>query len=377
MITIGIDASRAFAKSRSGIGEYARELIGALISNNYLFNNRRIILFVRPGQDVTHFSRKLPSNWNFRTIHFFPIFWSQLGLASMAHFLKVDVLFSPSHALPLLFNKKTVYVLHGLEMKEVPNCYPFFHRLINEWLLRKSLAKANRILTVSATTLKKAVEFYGVNQNKMRVVYQGVNVTNGKELVSQEKITPKIRRMINQPYLIYVGVLGARKNIKGIIKAFNIIKKKEKNLKLLLLGSEGYKNSSINKEINSSKWKRDIKKIGHINKREKDFLIKHSQCLISVSFAEGFGRTILEAIALDVPVVASKIKVFLELYRDMVYFADPYNVQEVAGTISQALRERKNKTRQRKDYSNKIKEIYNWNKIAKIVGNELISFDKR
>jgi len=142
MITIGIDASRAFAKSRSGIGEYARELIGALISNNYLFNNRRIILFVRPGQDVNHFSRKLPSNWNFRTIHFFPIFWSQLGLASMAHFLKVDVLFSPSHALPLLFNKKTVYVLHGLEMKEVPNCYPFFHRLINEWLLRKSLAKA-------------------------------------------------------------------------------------------------------------------------------------------------------------------------------------------------------------------------------------------
>jgi len=74
MITIGIDASRAFAKSRSGIGEYARELIGALISNNYLFNNRRIILFVRPGQDVNHFSRKLPSNWNFPHNSFFPDF---------------------------------------------------------------------------------------------------------------------------------------------------------------------------------------------------------------------------------------------------------------------------------------------------------------
>lgn len=374
---IGIDASRAFAKERSGVGEYARELIEALIDNNYLFNNRKIILFVRPGREVTRFSQKLPPNWSFRPIYFCPIFWSQLGLALVARFLKVDVIFSPSHALPLLFNKKTVYVLHGLEMKETPSHYSFFSRLINEWLLKKSLAKANKVLTVSATTLKKAVKFYGIDKKKMRVVYQGAKITKGKKLISQAKITPRIRAMVSQPYLIYVGNLGARKNIEGIIKAFNLIKEKQKNLKLLLLGTEGHGYSQIQQAINHSKWKQDIKKIGYVNKKEKDFLIQHAQCLICVSFSEGFGRTILEALTLNVPVVAAKIEVLLELYRDMVYFADPYNVQEIARAIEQALRERESKTELREKYSGQVKENYNWDKIAVTVGNELISFDKR
>jgi glycosyltransferase involved in cell wall biosynthesis len=372
-MVIGIDASRAFMKERSGVGEYARELLEALVNKEHLLASHKIILFVKPGQDIKYFSKKIPLNWSFCTIRFFPIFWNQGGLFLKTLFLKLDLLFVPSNSLPLLFNKKTIYVLHGLEMEEAPQCYPLFSRFINNWLSKKSLIKADKVLTFSRTTAQKAVKLYGIDSQKIKIIYQGFRKIKKKYFLKPE-FELIFKNILENPYLIYVGNLDKRKNIKGIIEAFNLIKRENKNLGLVLLGKRGFGYSSIRKKIESSKWKNDIWETGYLSKTEKMFLISRSCCLVCVSFAEGFGRTVLEALSLNVPVVISKIGVFLELYKNQGYFVNQNNPLKIKAGIAKVLEAKNNNSLIKND--SKLPDAYNWDKISTQVAKEIISFDK-
>ena len=105
---IGIDASRAFQKNRTGIEEYSYQVIKNLMNK---LNKHEVILYLRKNQTVNF---KLPDNWKIKIIRF-PYLWTQLGLSLEMLLRPIDVLFIPAHTVPIISSENTIVTIHGLE----------------------------------------------------------------------------------------------------------------------------------------------------------------------------------------------------------------------------------------------------------------------
>ncbi len=358
---IGIDASRAFVKHRTGIEEYSYQVIKHLIDK---LDGHRVILYVRKNQK-SKISAKGGSasggknqndNVKIKIIKF-PFLWTQVGLSLEMLFHPVDVLFVPAHTVPIIHparnaslfalalliqkllktlgistfynqhsdaggSENTIVTIHGLEYEFCPRAYSFWEKLYMRRVIKNSCRWAKKIIAVSNNTKKDLMKLYKMPEGKIEVVYEGCE--------RNSKINPPLppgedaRRAgegtaQNRPhpsplpkgeegyckYLLFVGRLEERKNIVGIIKAFEILKEQYKvPHKLILAGKFGYGKEKILEEIKNVNCANDIILTGYISEEEKWELLKNADVFLFPTFYEGFGLPILEAQSAGCPVVA-------------------------------------------------------------------------
>ncbi|MFA6097134.1 MAG: glycosyltransferase family 1 protein [Candidatus Paceibacterota bacterium] len=319
---VGIDASRAFMRERTGTEEYAYQLIKNLTKTNDLFC--QFFLYLKKGEEVDF---ELPKNFHIRTIsrekH-----WTQLGLSFELLKHPVDVLFVPSHSIPLIHPKRTVVTIHGTEYRNCPKCYPLRDRLQLELNTMLSIRWARRIITPSASTKKDVIKFYKAAPEKITVVHHGAE--------SQKSIKLKVQSDVFN--ILFIGRLERRKNIVNLIKAFNIVKERteqvKRPLKLILAGKPGFGFDEIRKEAGKSEWKNDMILTGYVSDKEKEDLYKKANMFVMPSLAEGFGLPILEAMQKNIPVLCSDISPFFEISMDSVLYFDPRDPQDIADKIN-------------------------------------------
>lgn len=296
---IGIDGSRAFLEKRTGIEEYSYQVIKYLANK---LTDCEVRLYLRENQKAGF---KLPKNWKIKIIKW-PYLWTQGGLSWEMLFHPVNVLFIPAHIVPIFHAKKTVVVVHGLEFEIVPKAYSFRARMYMRWSIKSSCRWAKKIIAVSENTKKDLMKLYKVPEGKIEVVYEGVN---GHSERSEESRNIALRSFANaqdDKHLLFVGRLEERKNISGIIKAFEILKEKYNiSHKLILAGIPGYNYKNIKSQITNSKYKKDIIEKGFVSEEKKQELLKSAEVFLFPTFYEGFGLPILEAQAAGAPVVAS------------------------------------------------------------------------
>ncbi|HHE45750.1 MAG TPA: glycosyltransferase family 1 protein [Candidatus Moranbacteria bacterium] len=296
---IGIDGSRAFIQQRTGIEEYAYQCIKRLRKK---LNSCPVILYIRPKSN-SKIDFELPNNWKVKVIKF-PYFWTQVGLSLEMLFHPVDILFVPAHTLPIIHPKNSVVVIHGLEYEFCPQAYAWKDKFYMRWTIKKSCQWANKIISVSENTKQDLIKLYKIPPKKIEVIYEGVS---DNFQFSAPNLQEKSRFKIpNSKFLLFIGRLEKRKNIEGIIEAFEILKEKY-NLphKLVLVGKKGYKYENIKAQILKSKYKKDIIEMGYILDKDKRALLKKASVFLFPSFYEGFGLPILEAQSLGAPVITS------------------------------------------------------------------------
>jgi len=347
-MNIGIDASRAFIKNRTGIEEYSYQVIKNLRND---LKDSQVFLYLRKNQEVDF---ELPENWMVKKINF-PRLWTQLGLSLEMLFHPVDVLFVPAHTVPFIHPKNTIVTIHGLEYEFCPKAYSFWEKLYMRWSIKNSCRWAKKIIVVSENTKKDLQKLYSVPAKKMQVVYEGYE--NNIEVES-------IGRNIPEEYLFFVGRLEERKNILGIISAFEILKEKyHAPHKLVLAGKFGYGAEKIKAKIEESQFKYEIILKGFVSDEEKFGLLKNADVFLFPTFYEGFGIPILEAQSMGTPVVASKNSSILEVTGESALLVDPKDSKEIAEAIYKIIRNEEVK----KDLSQKGLENvkrFSWSKCA-------------
>lgn len=321
---VGIDASRAFLKQRTGIEEYSYQIIKHLCKE---LQKEEVFLYVRIKQKI---DLDLPKNWKIKTIKF-PYLWTQLGLSLELLFHPVDVLFIPAHVVPIIHPKNTIVTIHGLEYEFFPEGYSFWERLYMRWSIKFSCRWAKKIIAVSKNTKKDLMNLYKVPEKKVEVIYEGVDLVQNPKFKVQSYSS---KFEVDKPYLLFIGRLEKRKNIEGIISAFEILKDKHKILyKLVLAGKFGYGEYDIKNKLNTSKYKSEIFIPGFIKKENKGELIKNADIFLFPTFYEGFGLPILEAQSLGVPVVTSNVSSLPEVGGESVFYVDPHEPEIMADTI--------------------------------------------
>ena len=228
---IGIDASRAFQKNKTGIEEYSYQVIKHLRD---ILKDSEVILYCNPEVNIRP-DFDLPKNWKIKNLRT-PIFWTQVRLSLEMIFHPVDVLFVPAHTVPLIHPKNTIVTIHGLEYEFCPQAYAFWGRLYMRWSIRNSCRWAKKIIAVSGNTKKDLQKLYRVPKEKIEVIYEGYE---------KKSAFSKLKYKM----LLFVGRLEERKNISGIIGAFETLKEKYRvDHKLVLAGRFGYGEENIKRK---------------------------------------------------------------------------------------------------------------------------------
>ena len=373
---LGIDASRAFVKERTGTEEYSYQIIKHLAKIKI---DCQVVLYLKK-KDLTNIDFDLPDNFKLKIIS--PSrFWTQIGLASEMMINKPDILFIPSYVVPQVHPRKTVVTIHGLEYRHFPECYSLKERFILELNTQFSIKWASKIIVPSESTKRDLMEFYKVSSDKIKIVYHGVEIgklgnweiktslsggTGGGLLLAEEP-TPNPSQEENNK-ILFIGRLEKRKNLVNLIKSFSLFKSNSqlatRNSQLILAGKAGFGFNEIRKTIESSPFKEDIILKGYISEKEKSELYKNAGLFVLPSFYEGFGLPTLEAMNYGVPVICSNTSSFSEITGGAALLIDPNDIKEIAAAMNKIFSDTNLRNEMIKKGFKNVKK-FSWEKCAK------------
>ena len=318
---IGIDASRAFVKERTGTEEYSYRFIENLTLLDT--SSHQIFLYVKNLKDV-HIN--FPKNFHIKEIKRNKL-WTQCWLSREMKKNMIDVLFVPAHCIPFIHPKNTVVTIHGLEYKYCPENYSLRERFQLEFNTLLNVKWSKKIIVPSESTKNDLIKYYKVNPEKVRVVYHGVESIQYPVL----SIKPRDKDDFN---ILFIGRLERRKNLVNLIKAFDKFKDNnsinDKRYKLILVGKKGLGFEEIELAINQSSHKKDIIIKGYVSEAEKTKLYQNASLFVLISFCEGFGLPILEAMSRGVPVMCSNASSLPEIAGDAGLLVNPKDIKEIA-----------------------------------------------
>ena len=364
---IGIDASRAFVKTKTGIEEYAYRVIKHLRD---CLRDEQVIFFLDPRVNKEKYiDFDLPKNWKTKFLRA-PIFWTQIRLSLEMLFHPVDMLFVPAHTVPFVHPRNTTVTVHGLEYEFCPKAYSLFGRLYMRWSIRKSCKWAKHVIAVSENTKNDLIRLYKVPEEKIEVVYEGIGNFERKTPADAKALAGKQNlKLLGCGYLMFIGRLEERKNIIGIVDAFETLKRQHKiSQKLILVGKFGFRGEKIKEKIDKSEYKSDIILTGHVSDNDKFYLMSNADVFLFPTFYEGFGLPILEAQSVGTPVVTSNISSMPEVAKDSAVLVDPKSPGEIVEAAYKLISDESYKNDIiEKGYQN-IKR-FSWEKCAEEIAN--------
>jgi glycosyltransferase involved in cell wall biosynthesis len=204
----------------------------------------------------------------------------------------------------------------------------------NAWLYSvKGMKYCDRIIAVSSATAQDTSQILNLETERINVIPNAVEAIF--QPLTQEQIESfRYKQGINKDTicLLNVGANHPRKNIATILKAVKILKQKGLLIKLWKAGAdftveqkEFIKNNQLTNEIE------------YLGKPDKSTLVKlynAADMLIAPSLHEGFGITLLEAMACGTPVITSNASAMPEVVGDAGILVNPKNPQEIADAVA-------------------------------------------
>jgi glycosyltransferase involved in cell wall biosynthesis len=335
---IGIEAQRLFRTKKHGMDIVALELIKSLqqvdTENEYhIFVKKDVdsgcIQFTNPNF-ILHELPSLP----------YPI-WEQIFLSFYIRKLKLDLLHCTANTAPIFCPCKKVVTLHDIIFLEANpiggngTLYQQFGNLYRKYVVPFVVKTSELLMTVSYFEQKRIIDYFGLNEEKVKVVYNGVGPHFFHQHNEQEKVALKKEYGLPENYILFLGNKNPKKNLPNVIKACErYMQKNEQAWNLVVLDfpkenllefieSEGLSKGLLDKVVS----------IGYVNNQKLPLLIQASQLFLYPSLRESFGIPILEAMACGVPVITSNTSSMPEVSADCAILVNPESIDEISEAI--------------------------------------------
>lgn len=345
---IGVDIRVLMDSHYSGIANYTANLLNTLLKheddNTYhlFYNSFRDIRF-RMDRWSTNRSQILSTRWPNKIFNY-------LGQKLLTYpkidkkLNKVDIFWSPHFNFTNL-SKETKHVLtiHDLSFMRYPEFFSrrknFWHQSLN---LPKLVKNCNSLVAVSENTKKDIIDLLPVLENKVNIIYSGLDKTRAE--ISDDKVKKfLINHNLKPGFILYLGNIEPRKNICGLIYAYNLLRDHNVSLvdtQLVLAGARAWKSNAIFQARENSPYRDDIKFIGYVDKNEKEVLYQQAKIFTYPSFYEGFGFPPLEAMARSLPVITSNVSSLPEVVGDAALTINPYDVNDLAKAMELLIKDK-------------------------------------
>ncbi len=346
-MTIGIDLRVLARGTRTGVEEYTINLLSHLlplepkIKCRLFYNAYQKVKLDYPWLSLANIELKdfkIPNRLFFFGARYF-------NFPKVDKLLKgIDVYFNPHFFVaPLSRECKKVVTFHDLSFEHHPEFFSWRKRLWQRFLMdaRGEAQRADKIIAVSESTKEDLVNLYGIEPKKIKVIYSGV----GSQFKNLESGSWKvaIRKKYNLPdkFILYFGTIEPRKNLIGLIKAFELLKAKfqipNSEFKLVIAGAKGWLYQDIFRAAKESKYSREIIFTGFVEEADKPYLYNLAELFVYPSFFEGFGFPPLEAMACGLPTIVSYGSSLPEAVGQAALMVDSSNIDEMAWAMEMAL----------------------------------------
>ncbi len=297
-----------------------------------------------------------------------PFWWTQTRFAWETFREKPDVLWMPMHSLPYLRSKKTktVVTIHDLAFKFFPHFFPKKDLRRLNYFTDYAIKKAHRIIAVSNSTKNDILKLYpGIKEEKIRVIYHGYDKNLFNEGISSDQIK-KANIKYHIPYaryIIYVGAIQPRKNISGLVDAFELLRqdKTYKDVGLVIAGDLGWLYDDIVSKIKKTE---NVYAMGKFETEDLGALIKGAGVFVLPSLYEGFGLPLIEAMACGTPVLAADNSSLSEIVSDAGVLFDPCSRDSLAEALRKILESDKLRDDLRRKGLSRAKD-FSWEKCAR------------
>ena len=332
-MNIAIIARTYKAVPNDGISRFTYEVVNRIVRNNPSHNF--ILIFDKDPDDSLVF----PENCEIRHLRpatrhpFLWYFWNEWRLPDLLKKTGADLVFYPDGIMSLRTKVPGFPVIHDISFYHRPKDIPFLLSIYYRYFFRKFAEKAVRIATVSHFCRKDISSYLKIDPGLIDVAYNGVSdyfspLDESENLNYREKLTG------GSPYFLFVGNFSPRKNIPGVINAFNRFREKTGfHYKLVLTGGRLFLNSTTDKIIKGSPFSDDIIVPGPAIHEDLRYLYSAALALVFVPWFEGFGIPAAEAMRCGTPVILSDTTSLPEIGADGALFVDPGNIDDICDAM--------------------------------------------
>lgn len=355
---IGIDASRANQRVRTGTEWYAWELIKRLPA---LLSSHTLRLYVR--EELMEDFMPLGPNVEVHVLRWPPgVLWSHLRLSWEMLWHRPDVLFVPANTVPLIHPANAITTIHDVAFERFPELYrgrsvqrrlgwlrPFMHLAVriftlgrysaserdyHRWSSRQAIRSSKVILTVSEFSKREIAETLSADPEKIVVTHLAAAQPEAYDLPPIDIHRTLQHFHLLRPYILFLGRLETKKNIDGVVKAYQHYRALTKEpLDLILIGQPGFGWEAVEPEVKVLMNQKVVHHIAWVSPEQKIALQKSAQVFLFISRYEGFGLPPLEAMSAGVPVVASRVGSLPEILHEAAYFVEPDDTEGIARAI--------------------------------------------
>ena len=328
-LRIAFDAKRAYHNHR-GLGNYSRDVIRLLTTyapeNEYL-------LFAQPTDRYSfpHTRTVAPKGlWSYM-----PSLWRTFGCVK--EMAQADVYWGLSGELPIGIHRcgvKSIVTIHDVIFLRYPELYSTSYRRLFTRKMRYALQVADSIVAISEQTKRDIITYFGTDEQRIQVVYQGCN-NRFREPIDESRLQ-SVRQQYALPdnYLLTVGAIEPRKNIRNLIEAMSIA---HIDLPLVAVGA----NSSYAAQMAELARSRQVRLIylHDLPFANLPAIYKGAEVFCYPSIFEGFGIPILESLCIGTPVLTSTGSCFAETGGEAALYADPTQPEDIARQLTRFLSE--------------------------------------
>ena len=200
---------------------------------------------------------------------------------------------------------------------------------------QKTVDFADIIFVDSQYTRDDLIKSVNVDESKILVNYCGVDYKKFSGCIGSVTIK-KVKEKYHLPneYLLFVGQPRKNKNIEGLLKGYNLLSPRIKEKYKIVLANS---NSAIHSQIKKLNLEKNVIELRGIEEEDLVAVYKQATALALISFSEGFGLPLLEAMAAGIPTIASNVSCLPEIVGDASLLCNPYDSQDICDKIHTVL----------------------------------------
>ncbi len=259
--------------------------------------------------------------------------WFEIQIPRILKRYKVDLFLSPDGYLSQGTKVPQLAVIHDINFVHRPDDLPWLTAKYYNYYFPKFARIAKRLATVSFYSKEDITRSFKVDYDKIDVVYDGINQIF--EPISEAEIKEvRNKYTMGSGYFLFVGALHPRKNVSGLLRAFDAFKSVYgSDTKLVIVGGEMHKTGDIFETYENMRHKSDVVFTGRVSTQELHDIFGGALALTFVPFFEGFGIPIVEAMSAGIPVICSNTTSMPEVGGNAVIYADPIKIDQITDAM--------------------------------------------
>jgi glycosyltransferase involved in cell wall biosynthesis len=324
---LGVDGRELRPGVRTGIGRYLLEILRAASADGWscvVYGDAGARLGqALPGVTFT----ALEVSWT--------QWWDQVALPRALARDRVTVFLSPYYKGPVRAPCPVVLTIHDLYFID----YPGRHRPVYEAIVTRAArlyaGRAVAIISDSEYSKRAIVERLGVSAAKVSVIPVALG---GEFKPTSLTAAARARYGLTSPYVLYVGNFNPHKNIPRLIRAFGMLPGAVRTRhSLVLAGGYGDGRPELARLADSLGLTDRVVFSGRVDDADLPALYSEAAAYVTPSLEEGFGSTVLEAMACGAPVISSNRAALPEVVGDGGLLFDAEQEHELAAVLARVL----------------------------------------